>query len=381
MKFQDVKQCQKYIEERSKNDRLVMIVSDQFGREIVHSIHKLRQVISIYVYCFDKVGNKQWFDKFAKVKAVVTELGELITRIKADHKIQKIVEEPLSINIFTTGGTSTTGVNGQSVFSQILIDCLLRLKSTKADKKELIEHCKQQYQGNNSELSNLREFCEDYSPEKALWWYTRESFFYKTLNAALRNQNIHIIFLFRGFISDIHCQLKANQADDTLQVYRILIKKQALSFLNSCDVGDNIEPVLFEIDANPALVTSKPFADVSSYSESTGGSEVLFMLGSIFHLKSVRSSSNGQVWIVRMTLCSDDEHDLKKVLIYTKQQLGSGETDLETFGKLLWEMGKLDLAEKYFIRFLEQLPLNNPLLARLYEDLAKVAAQKGDYDK
>ncbi|CAF1521603.1 unnamed protein product, partial [Rotaria magnacalcarata] len=180
-KFQDVKQCQKYIEERSKNDRLVMIVSGQFGREIVPSIHKLRQVISIYVYCFDKVRNKQWADKFAKVKAVVTELGELITRIKADHKIQKIVEEPLSINIFTTG-TSTTGVNGQFIFSQILIDCLLRLKTNKADKKELIDHCKQQYQGNTAELSNLREFREDYSPEKALWWYTRESFFYKTLN-------------------------------------------------------------------------------------------------------------------------------------------------------------------------------------------------------
>ena len=67
-KFQDVKQCQKYIEERSKNDRLIMIVSGQFGREIVPSIHKLRQVISIYVYCFDKVRNKQWADKFAKVK-------------------------------------------------------------------------------------------------------------------------------------------------------------------------------------------------------------------------------------------------------------------------------------------------------------------------
>ncbi|CAM4750563.1 unnamed protein product [Rotaria magnacalcarata] len=408
-KFQDVKQCQKYIEERSKNDRLVMIVSGQFGREIVPSIHKLRQVISIYVYCFDKVRNKQWSDKFAKVKAVVTELSELITRIKADHKIQKIVEEPLSINIFMTGGTSTTGVNGQFIFSQILIDCLLRLKTNKADKKELIDHCKQQYQGNTAELSNLREFREDYSPEKALWWYTRESFFYKTLNAALRNQNIHIIFLFRGFISDIHCQLKANQADDTLRVYRSQMmssdeletlrqscdqfisinsffststdKKQALSFLNSCDVGDNLEPVLFQIDANPTLATSKPFADVSAYSEFTDESEVLFMLGSIFHLKSVRRSSNGQVWIVRMTLCSDDQHDLKQVLIYMKQQLGSGETDLETFGKLLWEMGKFDLAEKYFIRCLEQHPLNNPLLARLYEDLAKVAAQKGDYDK
>ncbi|CAF5018501.1 unnamed protein product, partial [Rotaria magnacalcarata] len=158
-------------------------------------------------------------------------------------------------------------------------------------------------------------------------------------------------------------------------------KKQALSFLNSCDVGDNLEPVLFQIDANPTLATSKPFADVSAYSEFTDESEILFMLGSIFHLKSIRRSSNGQVWIVRMTLCSDDQHNLKQVLIYMKQQLGSGETDLETFGKLLWEMGKFDLAEKYFIRCLEQHPLNNPLLARLYEDLAKVAAQKGDYDK
>ncbi|CAF5007406.1 unnamed protein product, partial [Rotaria magnacalcarata] len=69
-KFQDVKQCQKYIEERSKNDRLVMIVSGQFGQEIVPSIHKLRQVISIYVYCFDKVRNKQWSDKFTRLNSL-----------------------------------------------------------------------------------------------------------------------------------------------------------------------------------------------------------------------------------------------------------------------------------------------------------------------
>ncbi|CAF1147444.1 unnamed protein product [Rotaria magnacalcarata] len=134
-KFQDVKQCQKFIEERSKNDRITIIVSGQFGQEIVPAIHKLRQVISIYVYCFDIVLNKQWSDKYTKVKAVVNKLDDLITRIKTDHRIQTIVEESLSINIFTTGGSSTTGVNGQFVFSQVLIDCLLRLKPTKADKK------------------------------------------------------------------------------------------------------------------------------------------------------------------------------------------------------------------------------------------------------
>ncbi len=67
-KFQDVKQCQQYIEERSKNDRLVIIVSGRLGREIVPSIHKLRQVVSIYVYCMNKKSNEQWSSKFAKVK-------------------------------------------------------------------------------------------------------------------------------------------------------------------------------------------------------------------------------------------------------------------------------------------------------------------------
>jgi exonuclease V gamma subunit len=67
-KFQDVQQCQQYIEERSKNDRLVIIVSGQLGREIVPSIHKLRQVISIYVYCMNKKSNEQWSSKFTKVK-------------------------------------------------------------------------------------------------------------------------------------------------------------------------------------------------------------------------------------------------------------------------------------------------------------------------
>ncbi|CAF4304711.1 unnamed protein product, partial [Rotaria sordida] len=52
-----------------------------------------------------------------------------------------------------------------------------------------------------------------------------------------------------------------------------------------------------------------------------------------------------------------------------KQQLGSGKMDLRTLGRLLSEMSKFDLAEKYFIRLLEQLPLNDPLLYDLYQDL------------
>jgi hypothetical protein len=53
------------------------------------------------------------------VKAVVSELDELVSQITTNHKIQKQVEEPLSINIFTTSagaGKSTVRVKGQFVF-------------------------------------------------------------------------------------------------------------------------------------------------------------------------------------------------------------------------------------------------------------------------
>ncbi|CAF1092564.1 unnamed protein product [Adineta steineri] len=119
-KFQDIEQCEQYIDQTSQKDRLILIVSGPLGQEIVPSIHQLRQVISIYVYCMDKNSNEQWVHKFSKIKSVVVDLDELVSQITTDHKIQKKIEEPLSINIFTTNvgaGKSTTGVNGEFVFS------------------------------------------------------------------------------------------------------------------------------------------------------------------------------------------------------------------------------------------------------------------------
>ncbi|CAF1493037.1 unnamed protein product, partial [Rotaria sp. Silwood1] len=332
-KFQDVKECQKYIEHQSQQDRIVMITSGSLGQEIVSSIHKLRQVISIYVYCMDKQRHKQWADKFPKVKAIITQLDELISCIKVDHNILKIVEEPLAINIFTTG-TSTGGVNGQFIFSQVLIDCLLRLKSTSKDQTELITICKKAYEGNTFEMTNLHEFENKYSPTKALC------------------ENIHMIFLFRQFISDIQHQLKENQVKSPIKVYRGQMissdelkrlkehcaqfismnsfiststdEQQARVFLNVPNSAVDLESVFFEIEADPNTVTTKPFADISQHSEHPGESEILFMPGSIFRLESVMRSSENSIWIIRMKLCSDEDHHLKKVLTHMKQQLGNG---------------------------------------------------------
>lgn len=69
-KFQKVDECRQYIEERPKDDRLVLIVSVEFAQEIVPLIHNLCQVSSIYVYCKNKKGDEQWTHNFIKVRCL-----------------------------------------------------------------------------------------------------------------------------------------------------------------------------------------------------------------------------------------------------------------------------------------------------------------------
>ncbi|CAF1421185.1 unnamed protein product [Rotaria sordida] len=234
-RFKDVERCQQYINAGSAKDRLIIIVSGRLGRKIVPTIHNVRQVISIYVYCMDEAGNREWSKKYTKVKDIVTELDKLISRIEVDHKIQKVIEQPLSINIFTAG-KSTDDVNGKFVYSQVLIDCLLRLKTTSEDTKELIQILKQEYEDNRFELSNIQEFRKKYSSDQAVWWYTRDTFFYKALNAVLRTENIHMIFLFRTYVFDIQHQLKTHQAKKPLRVYRgqVISIEELKTLQNSC---------------------------------------------------------------------------------------------------------------------------------------------------
>ena len=142
----------------------------------------------------------------------------------------------------------------------------------------------------------------------------------------------------------------------------------------------NLEPVLFEIDADPKVVTTKPFADISKHSDFDLELEVLFMPGSIFRLNTI-DRDDYQVWIIGMSLCSDDDHSLKEVLGDMKKQNGTGETNLCTLGKVLWDMGKFDLAKKYYIRCVNEISDNDPLLLTAYEDLAEIASQQNDYEE
>jgi hypothetical protein len=141
----------------------------------------------------------------------------------------------------------------------------------------------------------------------------------------------------------------------------------------------NLELVLFEVYADPHIVTTKHFADISPYSYFPQESEVLFMLGSIFRLTDISLNDN-QVWIIRMELCGEDEHSLVRILKDMKQQSGTGEKSLHTFAKLLTEMGKSELAEKYYRRLHNETPSDDPSQKTVCNELGKVLSQKNEYN-
>ncbi|CAF4560881.1 unnamed protein product [Didymodactylos carnosus] len=92
---------------------------------------------------------------------------------------------------------------------QLLIETLLRMPQTSSAKSDLLDLCRQHYDGNDEELSKINEFERCYCCEQAIWWYTRDSFLYRQLNKAFRTENIDIIFKFRFFIIDLNKQLYA----------------------------------------------------------------------------------------------------------------------------------------------------------------------------
>jgi hypothetical protein len=65
--FEDINQCEEFIRSVSSQDRLVLIISGDFGQQLIPNIHKFQQVYSIYIYCIKNEFYQQWSEQYTKV--------------------------------------------------------------------------------------------------------------------------------------------------------------------------------------------------------------------------------------------------------------------------------------------------------------------------
>lgn len=143
----------------------------------------------------------------------------------------------------------------------------------------------------------------------------------------------------------------------------------------------SLHSILFEIQVeNSVNDAAKPFADIAGMSVfANDEQEILFMIGSVFRLES--TYMEGCVTVFKMTLCSDNDHDLKTLFEHMKSEIGIGTDDtLLTLGTLLWKSGRFDQAEQFYHQMLTEIQSDDQLVQNCYQGLGFIAAAKGDFD-
>lgn len=352
-------------------------------------------------------------------KGVFNECKQLINQLTEDQRLlERIDTSTIGMSIYTrNGGTKLEHRNAMFMYLQIFIEIIIKMRrSPEKGQKDLLDLLKDMYKDDDEQLRIISEFEREYVPQKAIWWYTRETCFYRVLNKALRAHDFGFLLQFTVFITDLYKRLViehqdylqrlSNDGNRVLRVYRgqaihldelntiresigefismdsflstTTDKATAMSFTKQVLVTEDTQRILFYFDIDTRLNNSKPFANIRHLSYYEEEDEVLIMLGSIFQIKSIEYSQKENIWIARLVLCSDEDYALKDIFAYEKRLLG-GDPDLVSLGRMLGDMGNYEQANSVLTEALIESQSDFEAQS-CYLMLGAVARLQDDYD-
>ena len=259
------------------------------------------------------------------------------------YYLEKDVSQYLHGNFSDFGRSDLTTDDYYGEWWSSFIDLVCHLPYLDNCRQTLVAKLSEYYQGKEAELRALREFESDYSPAKAIFWYTRPTFLFRLLNRALRQHNIELTFLFGFFVRDLCCQIQAehkkNATEPVIHVYRGQIMSLdeieelkhgyvretklnsflstsrnpdvALMFLESMSsTADGFAPVLWKIELD-IRHESCFFADVSRLSSVSEESEIILRIGTCLHVDEIIFSENERVYKMKLRLANDNVLKIK----------------------------------------------------------------------
>lgn len=287
------------------------------------------------------------------------------------------------------------------------MDCLVQLKFKPEDKQELVALCQKEYRHNRSQLSMIHEFELEYTQNTALLWFIHETFIHTMLYNALREQNSEQLLLFHFVLHDICEQMKQNPYNTSIRVYcgqimtpnekdyfdrsinnyisnysflsTSINRDKVLNRLRHLSLQENYQ-ALFIIDADPSIVAAKPFMDISKLNSFINETEILFMVGCIFRLIQVENDDD--IIVIRMTLCGVNDSSLKflfdKKKILNEYADENNEISRRSFGDIVHQLKKFNLAIQIYQHMLNALSSNDPLYCDLCRSIGHVYKDNND---
>lgn len=335
---------------------------------------------------------------------MLAEEDDLFDAVVGDYRQQMKASESLAFGILRD---ASSPLHDDFVArSHLVLASLQKLPPEPNDKAELFAFCRNQYRDDTIQLQTMSRFEQTYDPQFAIHWYTVEGFVYQMVNKALRTHSIHLLYLYRFFIVDLIRQLRQRQCKTAVNAYRgqylsdeelVLLegcigkmisinsflstsarRDVALGFIGDQQVANDLHKVLFEIDAVPRESMSKPFADISDASAHGYEAEVLFSANSIFRIESIRMDAD-EVHIIRLTLCDDDEPEVRRISNFVASRCPRERIDLLDFPNILFEMTNFKDADFYYRYCLHMGPQGSLEICTCYDRLGSIAFARNDF--
>ena len=360
---------------------------------------------------------------FLKLRGIISLVNSFLKVMETNNRrgAQKTEEyereDTICTNVYSSKDNKSMHkpLNSEFILYQMLLERVLDEKQPlpEAAQDGLTKYFQPE---SSSDQRTMKEFDTIYQAEGAIHWYTRKTCIWKILNKALRTHNIDDIQAFAHFIRDLHSQLEDEhekfaevQKLSIIKVYRgqfiskdevnrlkstkgQLIsmnsfvststnKNRSLEFAKSrSPPNDDLTSIFLEINAT-VKSPNRPFADIRHLSAFTEEEEeFLFMFGCVFRLDNIYFDEKVKLWRAELTLCTDNDEDLKDFVSTVNSQLGEKDK-LLSLGTYLFQMHKYDQAEKHYQNILQSRLIDDPIqLAHCHHGLAQVKIVKDEYN-
>jgi predicted negative regulator of RcsB-dependent stress response len=402
---------ERMITERKK---LLVVMSGSFAKEVLPKI-KFDSISTIIIFC----GN---YNKYASLKMKYSNVVDICTE---HEKLKSCIQNELislKFNLFTNQilksvrplASSNAVENSGAHFSYMsFIELLKQMPQTEQAKDIMLNKCQDYYRGNKSEMKLIETFRNTYTSDKAIDWYTRDSFVYRLVNRAFRTEDVTLWYLFRYYVSDLCTQLESVHKEQNIKTRLTLYRGQpqmpvhelenlksnlgCLVSINgfcssSIDIGiakqfiidvkdtENFKVVIFEITVDGSSLHNTIFVDIDRYTGTAGESEVLFNIGSVFKIESVNHDSDLGAWIIKMNATDEGTHEIKRKIEAKKKEVHKGNLNL-MFGRLLIDINEYAKAESYFQMMLQVLPTYHEDVPLVYDHIGDLSMKTTNWNE
>ncbi|CAF3332840.1 unnamed protein product [Rotaria socialis] len=413
-------QCIEFLNDMD-DGKAFIISSGALGHHLVFDIHSMPQVDAIYIFCGNKVRHKQWVKEWPKIQGVFTSIKPICESLK---KIARHCDHDSIPMSFVPKQSLAIGDESQQqnidelepsyMYSVLFKEIMLEInEDDEKSMKSLVTYCHKK----NISKSELDEFERQYCPKLSIWWYTKESFLYGTLNKALRSLDMECMVKIGFFIRNLHRQLEKQHQEQLstyekeFLVYRgqgmtkeafqhLLDTKGGLLSFNSflstskqrrvamefvqltMSNNEDIVGIIFIMTIDQSKISAKttPFAMIDEYSAIPAEQEILFTMHTVFRVVDIKQTiENNRLWEVQLAITGDNDPQLAALTDRIKKEI-TGSTGWHRLGDLMLIVGHFSQSEELYNELLKNASSDSNI-AHIYHQLGMLKYHQGIYQE